>query len=62
VIEEPLGGAHRDYHQIAQRIKAHLVKSLRELLAISTEELLERRYAKFRRMGAFLDGSSAATA
>ncbi len=57
VIQEPLGGAHRDHHQTAQRVRAHLVKSLRELLAISSDEMLQRRYAKFRQMGEFLEGS-----
>lgn len=56
VIPEPLGGAHRDHHQTAQRVKAHLVKSLRELLAVPKDELLRQRYEKFRRMGVFLDG------
>lgn len=60
VIPEPLGGAHRDHHQTAQRVKAHLVKSLRELLAIPKQQLLQQRYEKFRRMGVYLDGSAAA--
>ena len=57
VIQEPLGAAHRDHHQTAQRVKAYLIKSLRELLTIPGDELLQRRYDKFRRMGTFLDGS-----
>ena len=57
VIQEPLGGAHRDHHQTAQRVKAYLVKSLRELLTLPSDELLQRRYAKFRSMGTFLEGS-----
>jgi len=35
VIEEPLGGAHRDHHQMAGRLKLYLVKCLRELTALS---------------------------
>jgi len=55
VIQEPLGGAHRDHHQMAARLKIFLVKALRELLATPTEQLLEARYEKFRRMGVFLE-------
>ena len=32
VIEEPLGGAHRDHHQMAARLKMYLLKCLRELV------------------------------
>ena len=55
VIPEPLGGAHRDHHQMATRVKIYLMKTLRELLALSTDRLLEDRYEKFRRMGVFLE-------
>ena len=60
VIEEPLGGAHRDQHQMAMRVKQYLARSLRELLALSLDNLLEQRYQKFRRMGVFLDDPTAA--
>ncbi len=55
VIEEPLGGAHRDHHQMAARLKMYLLKSLRELKQRSPEELLQKRYEKFRRMGVFIE-------
>ena len=35
MIEEPLGGAHRDHHQMAGRLKIYLVKCLRELVGAS---------------------------
>ncbi len=54
VIPEPLGGAHRDHHQMASRLKTFLVKSLRELSDVPSEELVAQRYEKFRRMGQFL--------
>ncbi len=57
VIEEPLGGAHRDHHQIAQRVKSYLVRTLRELVDQDTDELLQRRYERFREIGVFVDGS-----
>ena len=55
IIEEPLGGAHRDHYQTAARLKQYLVKSLRELLAIPPDDLVRQRYEKFRQMGVFLE-------
>lgn len=57
VIEEPLGGAHRDHHQVASRLKMYLERSLRELMARPLDELVSARYEKFRRMGVFLEGT-----
>jgi acetyl-CoA carboxylase carboxyl transferase subunit alpha len=59
VVEEPLGGAHRDHHQMAGRLKVYLMKTLRELLRKPTDQLLDERYEKFRRMGPYLDPSAA---
>jgi acetyl-CoA carboxylase carboxyl transferase subunit alpha len=55
VIEEPLGGAHRDHHQMASRMKAYLIKTLDQLVKITPETLISQRYDKFRRMGAYLE-------
>ncbi|MGD9724053.1 MAG: acetyl-CoA carboxylase carboxyltransferase subunit alpha [Pirellulales bacterium] len=55
VIEEPLGGAHRDHHQMAARMKMYLLKCLRELVGTKPDVLVEKRYDKFRRMGVFLE-------
>jgi acetyl-CoA carboxylase carboxyl transferase subunit alpha len=57
VIEEPLGGAHRDHHKMAARMKSYLVGILRQLSNRSLDELLEQRYDKFRQMGVYLDNS-----
>jgi acetyl-CoA carboxylase carboxyl transferase subunit alpha len=51
-IQEPLGGAHRDPEKAAQAIKKVIKKALKELKALSKEELLKLRYEKFRKMGA----------
>lgn len=59
VIEEPLGGAHRDPHDMARRVKGYLSKSLGELKNLSTEDLLEQRYARFRKIGVFLESPEA---
>jgi acetyl-CoA carboxylase carboxyl transferase subunit alpha len=55
VIAEPLGGAHRDHHQTAMRVKQYLSRSLSELVSQPLESLLAGRYEKFRRMGVFLE-------
>jgi acetyl-CoA carboxylase carboxyl transferase subunit alpha len=51
VIDEPLGGAHRDQKGAVDRVKAQILEWLGELAAIPVPQLLERRYEKFRRMG-----------
>jgi acetyl-CoA carboxylase carboxyl transferase subunit alpha len=53
LVPEPLGGAHRNYRQAAEALKAVLIKQLKELKQLSVEELLETRYQKFRNMGHF---------
>lgn len=55
VLEEPLGGAHRDHHQMASRLKTYLSRTLSQLEQKSPEELVESRYDKFRRIGVFLE-------
>ena len=58
VLEEPLGGAHRDHHQMASRLKTYLSRTLTDLETKSTDELLDARYEKFRRIGVFLEDAS----
>jgi acetyl-CoA carboxylase carboxyl transferase subunit alpha len=57
VLEEPLGGAHRDHHQMATRMKTYLSRQLSELEEMPVDQLLEQRYEKFRRLGVFLEES-----
>lgn len=54
VITEPLGGAHRDPIDTAQRLKVSIQRTLAALGHVSTEELLARRYDKYRRIGRFV--------
>ena len=53
IIDESLGGAHRDPECTALNLKRVVLETLEELKNMSTEELLEKRYSKFRRMGVF---------
>ena len=55
VIEEPLGGAHRDPHLAASRLKHYLRSQFRELSREPIDELVERRYERFRKLGIFLE-------
>ena len=53
IIPEPLGGAHRDPHEMGRTLQKYLLRYLRELRPIPPDELVEARYQKFRRMGAY---------
>ncbi len=50
IIEEPVGGAHRNYDEMARRVKAFIVKTLSELVPLTEEEILENRWKKIRKM------------
>lgn len=54
IVEEPIGGAHRDHKCIALNLKNVILSSFSELEKISVEELVENRYNKFRKMGSFI--------
>ncbi|HWL07907.1 MAG TPA: acetyl-CoA carboxylase carboxyltransferase subunit alpha [Planctomicrobium sp.] len=56
VIDEPLGGAHRDHRKMATLLKGSLVAAMKKLSEIPQDQLLEHRYAKFRRIGEFEEG------
>jgi acetyl-CoA carboxylase carboxyl transferase subunit alpha len=62
VVPEPLGGAHRDPHSAAHNLEQYLAKSLRDLKRTKVENLLERRYDKFRSLGEFVETSRKAAA
>lgn len=55
IVREPLGGAHRNPKAMAIRLKAVLLNQLDELEALDEKALLEQRYARLRRHGAFLE-------
>ena len=59
ILEEPLGGAHRDHHRMAARLKMYLTRTLRELVGQPLPKLLEDRYQKFRKIGVFLEDGAA---
>jgi acetyl-CoA carboxylase carboxyl transferase subunit alpha len=53
VIQEPLGGAHRDYDAAAQTLKARILQEIGELEKIPAEQLVAQRIEKYGKMGFF---------
>jgi acetyl-CoA carboxylase carboxyl transferase subunit alpha len=60
MIEEPLGGAHRDPQKVAQRLRASIQRFLKLTDPVPTDVLLERRYERFRQLGVFSSRQTAA--
>lgn len=56
VVREPLGGAHRNPHSMAIRLKAVLLNELDRLEALNVPDLLARRYERLRGYGAYAEG------
>ncbi|KHF26144.1 acetyl-CoA carboxylase carboxyl transferase subunit alpha [Solemya velum gill symbiont] len=56
IIEEPLGGAHRDPDTMARSLKASLLETLERVESIDSEELLELRYKRIMEYGRFEEG------
>ena len=55
VINEPVGGAHRDARLMASQLKRALVDSLRQVSDLKPKELLQRRYDRLQAYGRFAD-------
>lgn len=51
VINEPLGGAHRNIHDMVYNVEKYIVKSLKQLKRTDPDKLIEARYAKLRAIG-----------
>jgi acetyl-CoA carboxylase carboxyl transferase subunit alpha len=56
IIPEPPFGAHEDHDEAARLLKDQLVRSLSELSALTSDEAVQQRYEKFRKMGSFFTG------
>lgn len=52
-ISEPMGGAHHDPAFVYQAVKNYLSEKIDQLSSSSTHDLLEKRYQKYRKIGAF---------
>ncbi len=51
IVEEPPGGAHRDYDATSEALEHVIAENLEEVLLLQVDELLEKRYEKFRKIG-----------
>lgn len=56
IIPEPVGGAHRNPREMTNTLRAYLTRYLRELADKPIPTLLQERYEKFRKIGAYLEG------
>jgi acetyl-CoA carboxylase carboxyl transferase subunit alpha len=55
IVNEPVGGAHRDHKQMTAFLKRVLVDAYRQVSDLKTSELLERRYDRLQSYGKFSD-------
>jgi acetyl-CoA carboxylase carboxyl transferase subunit alpha len=58
IIPEPLGGAHRDAEQAVGAVKEFLTKTLSDLQDKPVDDLLDNRYARYRKLGVFVEGEA----
>ncbi|MEN9383172.1 MAG: acetyl-CoA carboxylase, carboxyl transferase, alpha subunit [Pseudomonadota bacterium] len=55
IVNEPVGGAHRDHKQMAAFLKRALNDAFRQVADLKTKELVDRRYARLNSYGRFTD-------
>ncbi len=55
IIQEPVGGAHRDHEQMAKNLKEAIARNLADLNKMTNEQLIDDRYNKFRAMSQFVE-------
>jgi acetyl-CoA carboxylase carboxyl transferase subunit alpha len=54
IVEEPAGGAHQDHDSAARFVESAIDEALRSLESAGPDELVEERYQRFRKMGAYV--------
>jgi len=55
IIEEPLGGAHRDPDEMAARVKAQLLEQVEQLSRLPVDQLIAARYQRLMTYGEYLE-------
>jgi acetyl-CoA carboxylase carboxyl transferase subunit alpha len=55
IIEEPLGGAHKDVDWMVETLKKRIIKEVADLSKLSPEERIDKRIEKFAGMGEFIE-------
>lgn len=54
IIDEPIGGAQNDIDTVAENLKKTIISTTKKLKKLSVDELVEKRYQKFRNMGEYI--------
>ncbi|RKY34925.1 MAG: acetyl-CoA carboxylase carboxyl transferase subunit alpha [Candidatus Duberdicusella sinuisediminis] len=57
IVPEPLGGVHKDVELSSQNLQEALLRNLKVLQKLSLDQLLKKRYEKFRKIGVFKEES-----
>ncbi|WBF65702.1 MAG: acetyl-CoA carboxylase carboxyltransferase subunit alpha [Candidatus Kinetoplastibacterium crithidii] len=57
IVSEPLGGAHREPHVMAQTLRKSLLESFNEINKLNTEQLIEQRVSNILSFGSFKEES-----
>jgi len=60
IVNEPEGGAHRNYETAATNLGMALRRNLEGLITTPVDELLKKRYKKFRKLGNFAESKTSA--
>jgi acetyl-CoA carboxylase carboxyl transferase subunit alpha len=55
IVNEPVGGAHRDTRQMAAFLKRALNDAFRQVSDLKPRELLDRRYERLQSYGRYTD-------
>src|SRR5438874_1870461 len=58
IVNEPEGGAHRDYETSATNLGTALRRNLEGIITTPVDELLKKRYKKFRKLGNFAESKT----
>lgn len=53
MIKEPKGEIEESFQKVSQNLKKEIVKTIQEMNLLKPEELVEKRYEKFRNMGEY---------
>lgn len=53
IIKEPKGEIEESFEKVSQNLKKEIIKTIQEMKLLTPEELVEKRYEKFRNMGEF---------
>ena len=61
IVNEPVGGAHRDHKQMAAFLKRALNDAFRQVSDLKVKELLDRRYDRLQSYGRFTDTKAEAS-